>query len=305
MSKVSVVIPVYNAELYLKRCLDSVINQSLKDIEIICINDGSTDNSLNILKEYSKTDSRIILTSISNKGSGSARNIGIKIAQGKFLGFVDADDCISPIMYETLYTAAKTYDVDCVHCNYDIIYPAIDKVQKSNLTEAMNTRMGKNILYYDMPYYVQDIRANLITLFAGPVWNKIYKTSAIKNNNVLFPDCKMQEDACFNIFAHFNMERFAITDDYLYSYYINQNSVSTGVSDNHFEVFKAFDTLKEFLVKNDLKNRYNNYYEDYVYLMFLLHAPHIEETKRELFLNMFEPYISSEKFKNLKTNYSK
>ena len=98
--KVSVIIPVYNVEKYLRQCLDSVVNQTLKDIEIICIDDGSTDNSLNILKEYAQKDNRIKIISKKNGGLSSARNAGLKFATGEFVGFVDSDDYIERETYE-------------------------------------------------------------------------------------------------------------------------------------------------------------------------------------------------------------
>ena len=98
--KVSIIIPVYNVEQYLPKCLDSIINQTLKDIEIICINDGSIDNSLSILKEYASKDDRIIIIDKENEGQGIARNLGIKKAKGKYIGFVDPDDWVDIQMFE-------------------------------------------------------------------------------------------------------------------------------------------------------------------------------------------------------------
>ncbi|MBL0052071.1 MAG: glycosyltransferase family 2 protein [Bacteroidetes bacterium] len=106
-AKVSVIIPVYNTELYLNKCLDSVINQTLKEIEIICINDGSKDSSLDILKAYAKKDDRIIIIDKKNGGQGLARNIAIKKATGEYLGFVDSDDWIAHDMFEKMYSSAK------------------------------------------------------------------------------------------------------------------------------------------------------------------------------------------------------
>ena len=102
MPKISVIVPVYNVEKYLARCLDSIINQTLADIEIICINDGSTDNSLEILNDYAKKDSRIKIIDQTNAGLSCARNAGMQIAQGEYIGFVDSDDWIDLDFYEKL-----------------------------------------------------------------------------------------------------------------------------------------------------------------------------------------------------------
>lgn len=115
MVKVSVIIPVYNAEKYLEKCLDSVINQTLKEIEIICIDDCSTDNSYSILKEYIKKDNRIVVfKNKTNHGAGYTRNVGLNFSKGEYIGFVDSDDYIDEKYYEELYNTAKKYDPDMV-----------------------------------------------------------------------------------------------------------------------------------------------------------------------------------------------
>ena len=103
MAKISVIVPVYNAEKYLRQCLDSIVSQTLRDIEIICVNDGSTDASLSILEEYAAKDSRIVVISKPNAGYGHSMNMGLDKATGEYMGIVDADDYILPTMYETLY----------------------------------------------------------------------------------------------------------------------------------------------------------------------------------------------------------
>lgn len=110
--KVSIIVPVYNVEKYIRCCLDSLVNQTMSNIEIICINDGSTDNSLEILEEYAKKDDRIKIINQENKKQGAARNRGIEIAQGEFIGFVDSDDWVDLDYFEKLYTTALEYQSD-------------------------------------------------------------------------------------------------------------------------------------------------------------------------------------------------
>ena len=112
MPKISVIIPVYNVERFLKKCLESVINQTLSDLEIICINDGSTDKSLSILNSFAQKDNRIIVINQDNQGQSCARNAGLSIATGKYIGFVDSDDWIDLDFYEKLYNTAKKYNAD-------------------------------------------------------------------------------------------------------------------------------------------------------------------------------------------------
>ncbi len=117
MPKISVIIPIYNVEQYLKECLESVINQTLKDIEIICINDGSTDSSPKILAEYAKRDNRIIIINQENSGVSRARNKGLDVASGEYVSFIDPDDYINTDFYNGLYNAAKINDADLCFCN--------------------------------------------------------------------------------------------------------------------------------------------------------------------------------------------
>lgn len=118
MPKVSVIIPVYNVEKYLRECLDSVINQTLSDIEIICINDGSTDNSLGILKEYAEKDSRIKIITQENQGQGVARNNAIEAAQGEYLVFVDPDDFLDSEALEVINKSFSDSAVDIIQFDY-------------------------------------------------------------------------------------------------------------------------------------------------------------------------------------------
>ena len=118
---ISIIIPVYNVEKYLRKCLDSIINQTYKKLEIILIDDGSTDNSGKICEEYAKKDDRIIVIHKENAGVSSARNRGIELANGKYIGFIDSDDWIEENMYETLYQNLLQFDVDISMCNYSII----------------------------------------------------------------------------------------------------------------------------------------------------------------------------------------
>ncbi len=118
MAKVSIIIPVYNVEKYLAECMESVVGQTLADIEIICVNDGSLDGSLKVLKEYERQDHRIVLISQENRGYGSAVNCGMACASGEYVGIVEPDDYIAPDMYEELYRAAKEYALDFVKADF-------------------------------------------------------------------------------------------------------------------------------------------------------------------------------------------
>ena len=164
MPKVSVIIPVNNTEKYITKCLDSVINQTLKDIEIICVNDSSTDNSLSILKEYAKKDNRLKLIDLpQNQGAGDAKNAGLKLVQGEYLGFVDSDDYIDLNYYEELYNKAKENDADIVKSK--LLMLEFDGTKKrSNLNSLIKE---KSKFYFSFEYT-----------------SAIYKSSLILDNNI-------------------------------------------------------------------------------------------------------------------------
>ena len=137
---ISIIVPVYNAELYLDRCINSVLNQTYKEFELILIDDGSTDSSLSICYDYASKDSRIVVLSKKNEGAGLARNEGLKIAKGDYIGFVDSDDYISPDMYREMYRKAIENDADIVQCGYLKVDEKDNIIAKSNYQNKIITQ---------------------------------------------------------------------------------------------------------------------------------------------------------------------
>lgn len=182
--KISIIIPVYNAAQYLKECLESVLTQTIKEIEVICINDGSTDDSLEILNQFQQRDSRILIVDQKNHGVSAARNAGLKIATGKYLGFVDADDTIEKEYFEILFSAAEEN-----RC--EIIY---SKFLANEKHLATNRKYNKEeIIQEILPLYLEKDVFNSI-------WNKLYLNLLIKQNDIQFPvGKKIGEDADFNL----------------------------------------------------------------------------------------------------------
>ena len=191
MEKVSIVIPVYNNEIYLEKCLDSIINQTYDNIEIILINDGSSDNSLAIMKKYSKKDKRIIIIDKENEGVSTARNIGIKKCSGEYITFVDSDDYLEFDAIEKLYHEINTKNVDIVRSNYRVHY------QKSN-----NIDVGSLCHTGDKLYDNDSIRREIIPkILSGEIPCFVYLLMIKKKLLVktkLFPtDIHMMEDVVF------------------------------------------------------------------------------------------------------------
>jgi len=184
--KISVIIPVYNVENYLRQCLDSIINQTLKEIEIICINDGSTDSSKQILEEYALKDERIKIINQKNKGVSAARNTGIDAATGEYIGFVDSDDWVKLDAYEKLYNKITREDVDIVFSRYNYVFE--------------DGRIEHNPNYFKEldEIKINSIDENLELLKISPsIWTKIFKKSFILDNKIRFPEGVLAEDLFF------------------------------------------------------------------------------------------------------------
>ena len=237
MPKISIIIPIYNAENYLKRCLNSVINQTLKDIEIICINDCSKDNSLEILKEYSKKDNRIKIINLKeNKGESKARNIGLDNTNSEYIAFLDNDDEIDLDFYEKLYNKAIKTNSDIVKAGVDIInYDK--KHQKDNLNELIKQNNSK--LYFTHYW-----------------WSAIYKSSLIKENNIKFLEkYEIGEDILFLNQAILNCKKLEIIDNTYYHYHKRENSTDSKIL--NYEKIKSIINIREIIINNILN------YEDF------------------------------------------
>ena len=213
-TKISIIIPVYNSEKYLKKCLDSVIKQTIKEIEIICINDGSTDKSDLILKEYAKIDSRIKVYTMENKGVSAARNYGISLAAGEYIGFIDSDDWIDEDFYKNLYNAAKTE-------NADIAVGEIKRVNK--FWQKYHLKINKKSVTEDI--------SEKVKLCNVPdkcyVWNKIYKTKMLKNSDIRFEEGIIYEDVLFTLQILNYSKKLVTVPNTLYYYLRHGNSLVT------------------------------------------------------------------------------
>lgn len=225
--KISIIIPVYNIAEYLPRCLDSVLVQTHKNLEIIVVDDGSIDSSKDVINAYSEKDSRIVAIFKENSGVSDTRNKGLEIATGDYIGFVDGDDYIEPDMYEILLKNALKYNADISHCGYKLITP---------ITEYYFYNTGRIVEQNKKEGVIDLIRGD----FVEPgIWNKLYKSSVI--NDIRMPlNIKNNEDYLFNVMVFFNAEKSIYEDKTPYHYILRKNSATTSeISQN-----KIFDTLK-------------------------------------------------------------
>lgn len=251
MPKISVVVPVYNTAKYLNKCLDSLTAQTLSDIEIICVNDCSTDDSLKILKEYEAKDARIKLIDFAeNKGVSVARNRGIDAATGDYLGFVDADDSVAPDFYAKLYHKAIETGAPVVKGN---VYYVGDDYKTPELSDFYNQN--------------ERIKTNKAYFLYG-FTSAIYKTETVKKSKIYFPEGITHfEDPYFSIKASIVFERVEFVDDAKYLYLKHSDSACENVKTPR----KATDFAKAINMIADVVNAYNVPKQDYlIYYTFLM-----------------------------------
>lgn len=238
MIKVSVIVPVYNVEQYLERCLKSLIEQTLKEIEIICVNDGSKDNSLSILKDYAKKDSRIKIINKENEGISAARNSGIDIAKGEYISFIDSDDWVDLDFLEKLYKSA-------IKVNADIAAAGI--IRTGQKTRKIFLEFKKEIITDDTnrKFEICDIPDKCYTC------NKIYRTSKLKNYGIRFKDKALYEDIIFSPEAIHKLGRLIVVPDTYYFYYKRTGSI-TKTKSNSKEHHKAVEMAYTYLKENNI-----------------------------------------------------
>lgn len=191
MPLVSIVIPVYNTELHIRQCLDSIVGQDFYDIEIICVDDGSTDASLSILQEYAKKDSRIIVISCKHSNAGKARNEGLKVATGKYIIFIDSDDYMNSGLLSTCYEKMEEEKSDL------LVFAANQYDMKSGETKFMPWSLRENRCPENRPFSPCEMSQYLFNAFQSWPWNKMYRRSLVEDNEIMFQEIPRTNDMKF------------------------------------------------------------------------------------------------------------
>lgn len=257
--EVSVIIPVYNGELFIEDCMDSLLNQTVfDDIEIIVVDDASTDNTLQKLhKKLDGFNNVVILSNSQNLRQGSARNRGIKIARGDYIGFVDADDFVAPDLFEQLYSLAKENDSDAAYCKYISVnenthYNGYKFEQIHNLSCVNNSLEPEN-------------RDNFLVNHIQPVWSGIYKKNIILENNIYFPEKMRFEDNYWVSLINCYLNKISSLTDYV-GYYYRSNDLSTVHRRNDYGLYEERLKVENLLI-DELKHRnlYNEYFDAWEY----------------------------------------
>ena len=261
MPKVSVIIPVYNVENYLRECLDSVVNQTLKDIEIICVDDGSTDSSLEILKEYAAKDERIIIIQQENKGAGAARNTGLNTASGEYVYFVDADDWLSVDCLEKTYNKISANNADVCIVNMHHYNDLTKEFTGYQYYDTSNYNVDENGIYT-----YKDFKHYLFKRFY--VFTKMYNREYLVSTGIKFPENVYYEDVLFHINSVISANKVVFLFDKVYFYrsrrqdsFMNMINISEKYLN---DIFKYIDDTKSLLEGKGIFEELE--YEYYIFL---------------------------------------
>ena len=267
MVKVSIIVPIFNVEKYLSRCIESIQKQTLRDLQIILVNDGSQDSSLSICKEYQKRDDRIEIINKSNGGVSSARNAGINAAIGDYIGFIDPDDWIEHDMYESMYLQVKKTNADVCMCNFS--EETMGKSKSNLLNIEKDFLIGMDILNIIISKMIGGSSLNSqTTTIMGSVWRLLIKKEVMVQNNIRFvPGIPLMEDLIFCVELLLKSEKVSINNSVFYHYFQNSTSAVTVYRNDMIEVQQmVFHRLEEILkekkvypiVETRLKVRYVN-----------------------------------------------
>ena len=288
--KVSVIVPVYNVEPYLDKCLNTLVNQTLKKIEIIIVNDGSKDNSEKIIEKYlKKYPEKIKYIKKANGVLSSARNEGLKYASGEYIGFVDSDDYVSLNTFNLMYKKAKEKNFDLVVCNLNYVYETKTKMVSAGLDKDLENE--------------DEVKKNIVFLYPA-VWNKLYKKEIL--DSLKFKEGIWYEDVEFNFRVYPRVKSIGYVDKPLIQYVQRESSISKTIDKRLFNYLDNFNGLIRYYQDNNLYNKY--YFElEYSYVRYL-YATFIKQLSytndKELFKEGVKEAIKNvqEHFPNYKKN---
>jgi len=245
MPKVSVIIPVYRAEKYIIECIDSLLNQTLKEIEVIVVDDHGGDNSISLIKEYIEIHERKdifrFISTKNNLGPGIARNVGMETAEGEYIAFLDSDDKASPSMYKELYDMAKLQSADLSFCHIQLE----DNTGKS-IRILRNQQTAQGI-------FTQKEKRRLLVNSVAYLWSYIYRREYLQTNLILFPPEKSSEDSYFLTCCLMCAKRISYVDKPLYHYRQIDNSLSHRKNDKRYlDKLSVFKRLFKYEVEHEL-----------------------------------------------------
>lgn len=251
--KVSVIIPVYNSSLYLKQCLDSIINQTLQEIEIIVVNDGSTDTSLEILQQYASKDSRITIINQKNVGTGASRNNAIEKANGHYISFVDSDDYIQKEMLQSMYIKASHKKNDIVIARYRRVDSKENILSESQILEGLSK---------------EEIFIKLLNFSLPSVsCNALYKSTLFEQKECFYPSQKIYNEDTATIYKlYYFAKSITILNEIYYNWHDTSSSKTNSISIKHLQdISIVLDSIKDFLLKHNVYAKYKQEFLEAVF----------------------------------------
>ncbi|HWK56127.1 MAG TPA: glycosyltransferase [Parapedobacter sp.] len=245
--QLSIIIPVYQAEAYLNACIDSVIKQTFTDFELILVNDGSSDRSGDICDERARSDARIKVIHKPNGGQSTARNRGIEVSTGKYIGFIDNDDIVDPTLFATLVKNIEKNSADISACSFQQVDEAGNKYPR--------THSEREFLFDNEKGMTAFLSAEVLDHF---VWTKIYKKSLLEAENIRFEEGKSEEDFLFNFEAFSFAQKSVFIDNPLYTYHHRETSTSRLFAKHHLNKYLEGVLYRVNKIENITSDRYPN-----------------------------------------------
>lgn len=261
MRKISIIVPVYNTEKYLPQCMESLLSQSYSNIEIIAVNDGSQDNSLDLLQNYAEMDSRIRIINKKNEGLACARNYGTKAASGEYISFIDSDDWVDESMFQKINTVieASTPEIVCflTDCYSESEEKFYEEKYYNNFLTAEHIEDGRCFSRHEL-------KRNWMLHFHAMSCTKVYKMEFLRQNKIVFPPGLCFEDNVFFVNCFLKAQKIVLLREKFYKYRLNrENSITSAGGARYFDIFKIVDLVEKLLVENnvfdELKQDFINY----------------------------------------------
>ena len=258
MPKISIIMPVYNKEKYLKECLDSVLRQTFQDIEIICVDDGSTDSSPEMLKGYAEKDSRIRFLRQKNQGAGPARNYGFSLAAGEYVIFLDSDDIFEEKLLEKLFERIEETDSDVVVCRSDRYN------QKTKKTVSCSWTIQKDLLPNEGPFPSTAVKKDFFMAFVWWPWDKLYRKAFIEKLGIQYQNLRTTNDLFFVAASMLKANKISIINDVLVHHRVGMGSSLSVTREKSWSCFyKALLHLREYMKKEKLYGRFEQDFINY------------------------------------------
>lgn len=274
---VSVIIPVFNTEDYLSQCIESVLGQTLRDIEVICVDDGSTDSSPHMLSEFAAKDERLKIITTPHSNAGAARNAALAIARGRYVSFLDADDYFEPTFLDSMTKLAESNNLDVVLCKSFFV----DDVTKKRTN---HNKAALNEIKPDTVYSADDLWEIAYRYAVGWPWDKLYRRSFIEENGLRFQEQTSTNDAYFVYTALALMERFAYTNRRLVNHRVNNSRSIENTRDKTWtNLFSAVEAIREALLARQLMEKAQRSFDNWVAEMCLWNISSLKSSRESFY----------------------